>query len=109
MNESNSSKTEHDEFFQASQNNMTEFANNIQNNAENDIRSSTEDSSSGKVAKVPNESENVAIFRGNRLEGKFVIKNVINLSRRNLSSEEISLLSKGLKFVPNASKLIKQS
>ena len=53
---------------------MTEFANNIQNNAENEIISSAEDSSSGEVGKVPNESENVAKFRGNRLEGKFVSK-----------------------------------
>ena len=58
-----------------------------------------------KLKKVPNESENVAMFRGNRLEGKFVSKNVINLSRRNLSSAEISLLSKGLKFVPTANKI----
>ena len=105
MNESNSSKTEHDEFFQASQNTMTEFTNNTQNNAENEIRSSGEDSSSGKADKVPNERENVAIFRDNRLEGKFVIKNVINHTIRNLSSVEISLLSKGLKFVPTAKKI----
>ena len=38
---------------------------------------------------------------GVRLEGK----NVINLSRRNLSASEISLLSKGLKFVPTANKI----
>ena len=55
--------------------------------------------------KVPNESENLAIFKGNRLESKFVNKNVINVSRRNLSSAEISLLSKGLKFVSTANKI----
>ena len=37
---------------------------------------------------------NLALQIGIRLEGKFVSKNVINLSRRNLSSSEISLLSK---------------
>ena len=105
LNESNNSKNESDVFFQASQNNRTEFANNIQNNAENEIRNSAENSSSSKVDNVLNESENVAMFRGNRLEGKFVSKNVINLSRRNLSSAEISLLSKGLKFVPTANKI----
>ena len=42
---------------------------------------------------------------GVRLEGKFVSKNVINLSRRNLSAYEISLLSRGLKFVPTANKI----
>ena len=46
---------------------MTEFRNNIQSNAENKIKSSAEDSSSGGVDKVPNESENIAMFRGNRL------------------------------------------
>ena len=61
LNESNGSKNEHDEFFQASQNNITELTKNIQNNAENEIRSSAEDSSSDEVEKVPNESENVAI------------------------------------------------
>ena len=40
----------------------------------------------------------------NRLEGKFVSKNVIIVSRRNFSSTEISLLTKGLKFVPTANK-----
>ena len=77
MNESNNSKNEFDEFFQASQNNLTEFVNNIQNNAKNEIRYSAENSSSSKVGKVLNESENVAMFRGNRLEDKFFSKNVI--------------------------------
>ena len=44
-------------------------------------------------------------FKRKRLEGKFVSSNVINLSRRNLSEAEISLLSKGLKFVPTANKI----
>ena len=42
-------------FFQASQSNMTQFVNGIQNNAENDIRTSLEGSSSG-------------MFRGNRID-----------------------------------------
>ena len=67
MNESNNSKNESYVFFQASQNNRTEFANNIQNNAENEIRNSAENSLSSKVGNVLNESENVAMFRGNRL------------------------------------------
>ena len=36
---------------------------------------------------------NIALQKGVRLEGKFVSKIVINLSRRNLSASEISLLS----------------
>ena len=34
LSESNSSKNEYDEFFQASQNNMTEFVSNVQNRAD---------------------------------------------------------------------------
>ena len=37
---------------------------------------------------------------GDRLTGKFVSDNVINLSKRVLTRGEISLLSKGLKFCP---------
>ena len=48
---------------------------------------------------------NLAPQIGVRLEGKFVSKNVINLSRRNLYASETSLLSKGLKFVPTANKI----
>ena len=59
---------------------------------------------SGKMDDVPNKSENDAMFSGNRLGGKFVSKNVVKLPRKNLSSVEISILSKGLKFVPAATK-----
>ena len=84
---------------------MTKFENNVQNNAENEIRSSAENSLSSKAGKVSNENDNVATFRGNWIESKFVSENFINFSRRNLSSAEISLLSKGLKFAPTASKI----
>ena len=43
---------------------------------------------------------NSSTMRNNRYEGKFVSANVINLSSRHLSEDEISLLSKGLNFVP---------
>ena len=46
-----------------------------------------------------------AFCKGLKWEVKFVSKSVINLSRRNLSPPEISLLSKGLKFVPSANKI----
>ena len=48
---------------------------------------------------------NIAIYKGERLEGEFVSSNVINLPTRYLSEAEISLLSKGLKFVPTANKI----
>ena len=51
--------------------------------------------------------DNRAKLRDNRLEGKFVSKNVINLSQRQLTKSEISLLSKGLKFVPTPNRIDK--
>ena len=48
-----------------------------------------------------NKSTNVFLNNNdNRLSGVFVSPNVFNLSKRQLSKAEISLLSKGLKFVP---------
>ena len=43
---------------------------------------------------------NAATLVNEKLKGKFVSPNVVNLSRRNLTNNEISVLSKGLKFVP---------
>ena len=40
-----------------------------------------------------------------RLKGKFVSKNVINLSEQNLNENEISLLSKGFDFIPTCNKV----
>ena len=44
-----------------------------------------------------NETE---VTENGRLTGRFVSGNVVNLSRKELSAEDISLLSKGLKFSP---------
>ena len=43
----------------------------------------------------------------NRLQSNFVSKNVVNLSRLNITSFEISLLSKRLSFVPGSNKIDK--
>ena len=40
-----------------------------------------------------------------RLKGKFVSKNVIDFSKRNLSENEISLLTKGFNFIPTCNKV----
>ena len=48
---------------------------------------------------------NTAFYKGLRLEGKLVSKNIINLAWRNLSPPEISLLCKGLKCVPSTNKI----
>ena len=42
-----------------------------------------------------------------RIKGKFVSENVVNLSKRKLTKAEISLLSKGLKFVPTSNHINK--
>ena len=59
------------------------------------------------------EGENIEVERtqpvenpiGDRLDGKFVSENVVNLSKRVLSKAEISVLSKGLKFCPTAKEI----
>ena len=48
---------------------------------------------------------NILTCKGEGLEVKSVSTNVIDLSRRNLSEAEISLLPKGLKFVPIVNKI----
>ena len=45
-------------------------------------------------------SSNVVTLLDGRCEGKLLNPNVINLSKRHLSKDEFSLLSKGLKFIP---------
>ena len=42
-----------------------------------------------------------------RIKGKFVSENVVNWSKRKLTKAEISLLSKGLKFVPTSNHINK--
>ena len=44
---------------------------------------------------------------GDKLQGSFVSKNVINLSRRNLTDSETCLPSKGLNFVPTSNTIDK--
>ena len=53
------------------------------------------------------EKLNSATTCNNRYEGEFVSANIINLSSCHLSKEEVSLLSKGLKFVPTSNHLNK--
>ena len=51
--------------------------------------------------------DNKAKLKNNTLEGKFVSKNVTNLSQRQLKKSEILLLSEGLKFVPTPNRIDK--
>ena len=59
---------------------------------------------------VPNSTTNAVLDGGQtpqeiRLEGKFVSKNVVNLSKKVLTEAEVSVLSKGLKFCPTAKEI----
>ena len=54
-----------------------------------------------------NVEDNAAKMLNNRLQGNFVSKNVVNLSKQNLTDSEISLLPKGLNFVPTSNTIDK--
>ena len=53
------------------------------------------------------EEGNEVLTSNGRIKGKFVSKNLVNLSKRKLTKAEISLLSKGLKFVPSSNHINK--
>ena len=84
---------------------MTEVLNEAEKS--NDSLDSTENFSQPGTQANDHQDIKTAFYKGLRLEGKFVSKNVFNLSRRNLSEiqPEISLLSKGQRFVPSANKI----
>ena len=76
-------------------------------NVTNDISKSFEESHDDTFKYSPNENEpntkevtNVGTLLDGRYQGKFVSPNVVNLSSRILNKAEVSLLSKGLQFVP---------
>ena len=71
----------------------------------NDSLDSTRNCSEPGTQADDHQDINTAFYKGLRLDGKFVSKNVFNLSRKNLSPPEIFLLSKGLKFEPSANKI----
>ena len=54
-----------------------------------------------------NVRDNAGKMLDGRLQGNFVSKNVVNLSKRNLTDSKISLLSKGLNFVPTSNTIDK--
>ena len=54
-----------------------------------------------------NVRDNAAKMLDFRLQGNFVSENVVNLSKRNVTDSEISLLSKGLNFVPTSNTIDK--
>ena len=54
-----------------------------------------------------NANGNQAIHLENKLKSNFVSKDVVNLSKQNLNDAEISLLSKGLNFVPTCNNIDK--
>ena len=75
---------------------------NEENYLENDSSVETRNVNTSSLDNRLNVKDNAVKMLNNRLQGNFVGKNVVNLSRRNLTGSEISLLSKGLNFVPTS-------
>ena len=69
---------------------------------ENDSLVEIRDVNASSLGDKLNIKDNAAKMLDNRLQGNFVSKNVVNLTRRNLTDSEISFLSKGLTFVPTS-------
>ena len=69
---------------------------------ENDSLVEIHDVNASSIGDKLNIKDNAAKMLDNRLQGNFVSKNVVNLTRRNLTDSEISFLSKGLTFVPTS-------
>ena len=67
--------------------------------------SDSENSKSCEGTPLSNVQDNEEEICDGGLKGKFVSENVINLSKRDLSENEISLLSKGLNFIPTCNKV----
>ena len=67
----------------------------LENNSSIEIRDVNTSSLDNKL----NVKQNAAKMLDNSLLGNFVCKNVVNLSKRNLTGSDISSLSKGLNFV----------
>ena len=85
-------------------------------NVTNDISKSFEESHDDTFKDSPNENEpntkevtNAATLLDGRYQGKFVSPNVVNLSSRILNKAEVSLLSKGLQFIPTPKNIIKEA
>ena len=68
-------------------------------NLENDSSVEICDVNTGSIDRKLNVKDGAAEMLDNRLHGNFVSKNVVNLSRRNLTGSEVSLLPKALNFV----------
>ena len=71
----------------------------------NDLVDGTEDLSDPGKQLDNNQDSNTASLNKKKLEWKFVSKNVVHFSRRNLFWSDISLLSEGVKFVPWVNKI----
>ena len=74
---------------------------------ENDSSVEIRDVNTSSLDNELNVKDNAAKMLNNRLQGNFVSKNVVNLSKQNLTDSEISLLPKGLNFVPTSNTIDK--
>ena len=74
---------------------------------ENDSSVEIRDVNTSSLDNGLNIEDNAAKMLNNTLQGNFISKNVVNLSRQNLTDSEISLLPKGLNFVPTSNTIDK--
>ena len=79
----------------------------VVNSARDFVSGELPEDNSNDSAVAQESDDNRAKLKHNRLEGKCVSKNVSNLSQRQLTKSEISLLSKALKFVPTPNRIDK--
>ena len=87
---------------------MNESEDNVseEKDLENDSSVEIRDVNTSSLDNKLNVKDNAAKMLDNRLRGNFVSnfvsKDVVNLSRRNLTGSDISFLLKGLNFVPTS-------
>ena len=80
---------------------------NEEKDLENDSAFETLDVNTSFLDNRLNIKGNAAKMLINRLHGNFVSRNVVNLSRQNVTGSEIISLSKGLNFVPTSNTIEK--
>ena len=87
--------------------NETEDDENDEKGLENDSSVEIRDVNTSSLDNRAKDNDNAAKMLINILQGNFVSKKVVKLSRWNLTDSEISLLAKGLDFVPNSNRIDK--
>ena len=91
---------QHSEHFSTDIHNIVNLC-SLENEPDSSVNSSNL-TDNDNISVLNNDDTNEVEHENERLKGHFVSKNVCNISKRTLTDAEISLLSKGLKFVPTS-------